>query len=64
MEAYRQIWKNENEVVGRKSNLVNNLLTVNGIRFFLKKPSLYFLIQSAMLAGDKKRLCPISFPYR
>lgn len=43
MEAYRQIWKNENEVVGRKSNLINNLLTVNGIRFFLKKTlSLFF----------------------
>lgn len=45
--------KNGNEVIGRKSNLVNHLIAGNDIRFSLNSRSLYSSIQSATLVGDE-----------
>lgn len=53
MEASRQIRKNGNKTIGRKSNLLNHLITRNDIRFPLNNRSLKFLIQSATFVGDE-----------
>lgn len=53
MEASRQIRKNGNKIIGRKSNLLNHLIAGNDIRFSLNNRSLKFLVQSATLVGDE-----------
>lgn len=44
---------NGNELIGRKSNLGNNLLPGNDLKCSLNKRSLYSSIQSATLVGDE-----------